>query len=93
MKRFATQGVERKKCPLCGGEIKITDLYQYAHEYKLTKSGRISKRYNVVDCGSMEVSIAGCKCGANWGVGEFDITTEGRFVDYKYKEEGNRERM
>ena len=34
----------------------------------------------------MEVSIAGCKCGANWNADEFEITREGRFVDYKYRE-------
>ena len=86
MKRFAVRGVERRKCPLCGGEIEISYLYQYSHDYKLTKSGRISKRYTTRDCGSMEVSIAGCKCGANWNADEFEITREGRFVDYKYRE-------
>ncbi len=65
----------------------VTDLYQYAHAFKLTKSGRISKRYKLMDCGSMEVRIAGCKCGANWEDGDFDITTEGQFVDYKYDED------
>ncbi len=87
MKHFETQGIERRKCPICGGEIEITDLYQYAHAFKLTKSGRISKRYKVIDCGPIEASIAGCECGANWGVGDFDITPEGRFVDYKYEED------
>lgn len=87
MKRFATLGVERKVCPFCGGQITVTELFQYSHDYKIGKSGRISKRYTVQDCGSMEATVAGCSCGANWGVGEFDITSEGRFMDYKYNEE------
>jgi len=87
MKQFATRGIERRKCPLCGGEIEVSDLYQYARFFKLNKSGRISKKYRVRDCGSMEVSVAGCECGANWGQGDFEITREGRFVDYKYTEE------
>lgn len=87
MRRFATQGKRRSKCPLCGGEIEISCLYQYSHNHKLTKSGRISKKYKTYDCGFMEVTIAGCACGANWGQGEFDITEDGYFVDYKYEEE------
>ena len=34
----------------------------------------------------MEATVAGCECGANWGIGDFDITPEGYFVDYKYEE-------
>ena len=86
MKRFATNGIERRKCPLCGGEIEVSDLYQYARTFKLTKSGKISKRYTVRDCGSMEATIAGCECGAYWEIGDFDINSAGRFEDYKYKE-------
>ncbi len=86
MKRFAKQGITRTKCPLCGGQIEISDLYQYSHDFKITKSGQISKKYRKRDCGSMEVTVAGCVCGANWGEGEFEITSEGRFVDYKYGE-------
>ena len=82
MKRFATNGIERRKCPLCGGEIEVSDLYQYARTFKITKSGKISKRYTVRDCGSMEATIA----GAYWEIGDFDINSAGRFEDYKYKE-------
>lgn len=86
MKRFATRGTERRKCPLCGGEIIVTEIYQYSHDHKITKSGRISQKYIKRDCGSMDATIAGCECGANWEVGDFYITPEGRFVDYKYEE-------
>lgn len=34
----------------------------------------------------MEATIAGCECGAYWEIGDFDINSAGRFVDYKYKE-------
>lgn len=80
-------GTERKKCPLCGGQIEVSDLYQYSRNYKVTKRGRLSKKYTVRDCGSMEASIAGCDCGAYWAVDEFDVTSEGRFIDYKYESE------
>ncbi len=78
------EGVKRTKCPLCGGEIVVSDLCQYAYNHKITKSGKISRKVTRCDCGSMEVSVAGCKCGANWGQGDFDITEEGYFIDYKY---------
>lgn len=90
MERFATRGAARRKCPLCGGEIEISYLYQYSHDHKLTKSGRISKKYTTRDCGPMEVGIAGCKCGANWDADEFNITPEGYFVDCKYREEATK---
>lgn len=86
MGRLGTEGRKRTKCPLCGGGIEISYLYQYSHDYKLTKSGRISKKYTTNDCGPMEVGIAMCKCGANWGNGEFLIDEDGYFIDYKYRE-------
>lgn len=81
------EGKRRTKCPLCGGEIIVSNLFQYSHDYRFTKSGRISKRYTTVDNGPIEVAIAGCRCGANWGDGEFLIDDKGHFIDYKYEEE------
>ncbi|MDE7245736.1 MAG: hypothetical protein K2O18_17425 [Oscillospiraceae bacterium] len=86
MKRFATRGKRRKKCPLCGGEIIVSELCQYTHDYKLTKSGRLSKKYTVSDNGPDDAVVAGCECGAYWEIGQFDITREGYFIDYKYSE-------
>ncbi len=84
MNRLLEPGKQRTKRPLCGGEIEISDLYQYSHTHKLTKSGRVSRRYYIIDGGSMETTFAGCSCGANWGVGEFSIDENGYFIDYKY---------
>lgn len=78
-------GVILKKCPLCGGEIEIYYLCQYSHVYKLTKSGRISKRYTTVDNGPLDAAIAGCECGASWDADQFKIDSEGYFIDYKYR--------
>ena len=82
-------GVRINKCPRCGGKIEVSYLYQYSHDYKLTKSGKLSKRYTKRDCGPMEVAVVGCRsCGADWGEEEFEIDREGYFVDYKYSEGG-----
>ena len=80
-------GIRRKKCPLCGGEIGVSDLYQYEYAYRITKRGKISKNGKRRDCGSMEISVAWCKCGANWDADQFEITAEGYFIDYKYRGE------
>lgn len=81
------RGKRRTKCPLCGGEIGISYLYQYSHDYKITKSGRVSKNYKTRDCGPMEVGVAFCDCGANWGDGDFQIDENDHFIDLKYEEE------
>ena len=85
MRRFATRGQQRTKCPMCGGEIIVSDLFQYSHDFKLTKSGRLSLRYTHSNVGTEEVRIANCKCGANWGVSDFEIDSDGFFIDYKYR--------
>ena len=82
-------GIRRTKCPLCGGRIVVSILYQISHDYRMTKSGRISKNYTVSDGGPEDAEIANCSCGANWGCGEFEVTPEGYFMDYKYGKEGN----
>ena len=87
MGNFKNKGQERTKCPLCGGEIQISYLYQYSHDYRLTKSGHISKKYTKRNCDSMDAAIAGCECGANWEDGEFRIDENGNFIDYKYGED------
>ena len=85
MPRNEVVGVRMKKCPKCGGEIEISYLNQYSYVFRLTNSGRISKRYTKEDNGTMEVSVAGCrKCGADWGDGEFEIDEDGYFIDFKY---------
>lgn len=89
MGRYEDARVRLKKCPKCGGEIEISYLNQYSYVYRLTKSGRISKRYKREDNGTMEVAVAGCRsCGADWGDGEFFIDEDGYFVDFKYSRGG-----
>lgn len=81
-------GIKRNCCPLCGGVIVVSALQQYSLDYRVLKSGRVSKRYTVRDCGSMEVSIAGClneECDAYWDADSFAVDVDGSFFDYKYE--------
>lgn len=53
------EGIVRDRCPLCGGKIVVSDLYQTSRDFEVRKGGKVSRRYTVTDCGSMEVSVAG----------------------------------
>lgn len=38
-------GIEIKCCPLCGGRIVVSNLYQYSLNYTMRKDGKIGKRH------------------------------------------------
>ena len=84
-------GILRKVCPLCGGTIIVSDLYQLSYDYVITRTGKKGKKRKVSGPGSMEVSIAACEnapdaCNATWNPDEFVIDENDRFVDLKYVE-------
>ena len=81
-----------KHCPLCGGKIIVSYLYQLSYNHIITAKGTVSEKYKVNGPFSMEVSVASCentpdKCSAVWDVDDFYIDAEHRFVDYKYSKE------
>lgn len=85
-------GVVRKCCPLCGGRIIVSDLYQVSYDYFITKSGVISRKHKTSRPASIEASIASCenspdKCRAYWDTDSFFVDMKGRFVDLQYDEE------
>lgn len=68
------------RCPVCGGEIVVSFLYQYSHDYKVLKNGKLSKRYKKNDCGPMEDAIVSCtNCLKNWGPDEVIVSEDGLF--------------
>ena len=84
-------GILRKVCPLCGGKIVVSDLYQLSYDYVVTRTGKKSTKRKVSRPGSMEVSIAACEnapdaCNAIWDADEFFIDESNRFIDCKYVE-------
>ena len=80
--------VIRSRCPQCGGAIIVSELYQYSFDYKVLKSGKLSKKYKKFDGGSMECCIAFCEklCGAEWSSVDFFIDANENFFDCKYTE-------
>ena len=58
----------RARCPLCGGEIIVSEYYQTSRDYKVLMNGKLSKRYIVTDAGPINSMTASCGsfCGAYW---------------------------
>lgn len=82
----------RKCCPICGGRIIVSDLYQVSYDYTIGKRGIISKRFKKSRHASIEASIAACenapdRCEVYWDCDSFIIDEKGRFLDFKYKAE------
>lgn len=52
------------KCPICGEELEVNNLYQYSKVFKILKNGKISKTMKYKrDEGSMECWFLSCsKC-------------------------------
>ena len=81
-------GKKITKCPVCGGEIEVSFLYQYSLNYTITKKGRLSKRYTRRDNGSEEVGIASClSCGEYWNADEFTLDIDDSFWDGKQRDD------
>lgn len=85
-------GVEISCCPLCGGRIIVSDHWQFSYDRVVLKNGILSKRVKRSSFGPMEVMTASCEniinetCSANWDADDFDLSEDGKFVDYKYSE-------
>ena len=72
----------RARCPLCGGEIIVSEYYQTSRDYKVLMNGKLSKRYIVTDAGPINSMTASCGsfCGAYWEHEEFDISEDECFT-------------
>lgn len=80
---------ERKltKCPICGSPLVYSTLYQVSHDYKITRSGKLSKRYKrsedmPLDCGAIFCTNNLCDFQTN-----FELKVEG-YPEYKIRSDG-----
>ena len=47
-------------CPQCGGNLQIDCYYSFSRVYRITKKGKLSKRYRVTQGGSLDCLTAYC---------------------------------
>lgn len=62
-------------CPYCGGELIISDHYALTKDYRITKSGVLSKRFKLSDPGPMDCTTGYC-CGCERAFDSDNITVE-----------------
>lgn len=56
-----------KCCPICGGSLIISEYFTFSHDYRITKKGKLSKRWSATDPGPMECTTAYCMdCRTYW---------------------------
>ena len=66
-------------CPKCGSTLEFSNLMQYSDVYKITRSGKLSKkRIRKEDCGPMECGYSSCTT--------CDFATDAE-LDYRGKDE------
>lgn len=66
-------------CPKCGSTLEFSNLMQYSDVYKITRSGKLSKkRIRKEDCGPMERGYISCT--------NCDFVTDAE-LDYRVKDE------
>lgn len=82
-------GIARRACPLCGGQISLQHIYTFTLDRTVSKrTGRVSRRFSRADASYADYdsrSAACFECGAFWDDDDFDIDDDWRFIDYKYK--------
>ena len=80
-----------KCCPLCGGRIVVSVLYQCSLDYVMRQDGTIGNRCKRGKSGPMDASIAACEnyraCDARREVDDFCVDSDRRFLYYKYSKE------
>lgn len=83
------EGIERKSCPVCGGQIIVSDHWMFSYDQLLGKRGKLLKKRTKSPAGPVECQTAYClDCKEVWNADEFMIDEEDRFVDFKDRENG-----
>jgi rRNA maturation protein Nop10 len=83
------EGIERESCPVCGGQIVVSDFWMFSYDRLLGKHGKLLKKRTRSTSGPMECQTAYClDCKEAWNADEFMIDEEDRFVDFKDRGNG-----
>lgn len=65
-------------CPYCGGELEISEHFSLSHDYRITKSGVLSKRFKISDTGPLNCTTGYCfGCGRAFDEDEIAAENDG----------------
>lgn len=79
-----SKGTECKACPVCSGQIIVSDHWMFSCDQLLGKRGKLLKKRTRSVSGPMECQTAYClDCKEVWNADEFMIDEEDRFIDFK----------
>lgn len=68
-------------CPLCGGQLIVSDFYTFSRDYRLTKAGVLSKRYTVSDADYTDCTTGCCAdCGAVFEADKIDVHNDAVYI-------------
>ena len=82
------EGTKCKACPICGGQIVLSEYYSFSYDRLLGKNGKFLKKSKKSPAGPVNCATAACRdCGEMWQEGDFGVI-EGRFIDFKDREDG-----
>lgn len=83
------EGIECKACPVCGGQIIVSDHWMFSYDQLLGKRGKLLKKRTKSPAGPVECQTEYClDCKEVWNADEFMIDEEDRFVDFKDRGNG-----
>lgn len=70
--------VKVKKCPYCGGELILSEFYTFTLDFRITKKGKLSKRFTRSDAGPIDCMTAYCdRCNSNWDATQVCVEADG----------------
>lgn len=65
------EGIERKACPACGGQIIVSDHWMFSYDQLLGKRGKLLKKRTKSPAGPVECQTAYClDCKEVWNAVE-----------------------
>ena len=66
------------RCHYCGGELEISDHYVFSRDYRITKSGVLSKKFKLSDPGPMDCTTGYCfGCGKAFDSDSITVENDG----------------
>ena len=82
------EGTKCKACPVCGGQIVVSDHWTFSYDQLLGKRGKLLKKRTKSSSGPVECQTAYClDCKESWNADEFAIDEKGCFIDFKKRKD------